>query len=230
MRDEFTQVMDRIPSEPLKVYVYLYNRSTVDTRVGMTQQEISRATRLSVGAVRESLGWLEEPTYRDAALKTVEPIVPFVLIYPRGKAHIIELVPPYVAENMEIRFTFEDTDSRRIGVLEKEVRRLASKRGSNKLTLYFKGERQALIAEIEGDLGRGLTHQETWMLSGLVHQFSVERIRKEWRTKAHQYDLDKPLVRMYAMFMNKAHGHNAPQNSEIKEVDYPTARRNDEPV
>lgn len=206
MNDMLAQVLPRIPPEPLRVYLYLKERASKDIRIGLTQQEVSRATRLSVGAVRESLGWLEKPYYRDAGLKepAEDELVGYIVLRKISNYYEIVLLTPW-ADGEKIKFTFDDTDSRRIEVLEKEIRRLSSRSVTqNKLSMYLKGERQHLIAEIEGDLGRSMTQQEVWLLSGMVHQFGPERVKKQWRQKAHQ--LDKPFVALYAMFMNKALG------------------------
>lgn len=222
MKAELVHIMNRIPPEPLRVYLYLLERASREIRIGLTQQEISRATRLSVGAVRESLGWLEQPFWHDAGL--VDDSVKdssFVSLRKISNYYEIVLLVPY-SEGEKIKFTFDDTDSRRIEVLEKEVRRLSSKSAQEgKVSIFLRGERQNLIAEIEGDLGRGLSKQETWLLSGIVHEFGPERVKKAWRQKAHE--LDKPIIALYAMFINKALGkgsqklgEKAPEDQEVR--------------
>jgi hypothetical protein len=194
----------------------------------MTQQEISRATGRSVGSVRQILGWLTEPTYKDANLKEPEALAPFIRIAPKGKTHIVTLLPPY-NDSREIRFSFEDTDSRRIKVLEDEVRRLATKDvQSSKLSLYLKGDKQALVAEIEGDLGRALSKQECFLMGGMIEMVGPDRVKTAWRTKAAY--LDKPVVALYAMFLNKALGQFVPKEEKVKEVHYPRITRDEEPV
>lgn len=219
MTDDLLLVQDRIPSEPKSVLLYLIQRSQSGTRVGLTQQEISRATRLSVGAVRESLGWLEKPHYHDAALKTMEPIAPFIAIKGKGKHHKITLLQPYIPEEREVAFTFEDTDSRRIATLEKEILRLTTTRvQTSKLSMYLKGERQQLIAEVEGDLGRPITVQESYLLGGMIEKFGPDRVRAQWRRNAHR--LDKPIVGLWAQFMNSAFGKSVKYEDKEPEVHY----------
>jgi hypothetical protein len=230
MRDELVQILSRVPSDALSVYLFVEARASLDTKVGLTQQEVSRATRLSVAAVRESLGWLEQPSYRDAGLKTIDPLAPFVSIDPKGKAYLITCLEPY-SDGRRLRFTFQDTDDRRIAVLETELRRLARNDPSSaRLSLYLKGERQALIREIEGDLGRPITVHEAFLLGELVSMVSVERVRTQWRTKAHQ--MSKPIIGITAMFKNKAFGakakHDVPE--EEGDVSYQPLVRDDTPV
>lgn len=235
MKDTLLQVLPRIPPEPLRVYLYLLERSSKDIRVGLSQQEVSRATRLSVGAVREALGWLATPHFVDAGLVSgTEPEMnPYITLRKISNYYEIILTTPY-GDGEKIKFTFEDTDSRRIETLEKEVRRIASKSvQQNRLSMYLKGERQQLIAEVEGDLGRSMTQQEVWLLSGIVHQFGPERVKKQWRQKAHQ--LDKPIIALYGMFMNKALGKSGDQlGDKVKEhegeVQYRKVIRTDELV
>lgn len=228
MRDEFLQVMDRVPNEALKVFLYLQGRASLDTRVGMTQQEISRATRLSVGAVRDSLGWLSSPSYIDAGLKTQEEIAPFISLRKVSNYFEVILLEPY-AQGEKIKFTFEDTDSRRIATLEQEVRRLATSRKQNsRLSLYIRGERGALLKEMENDLGRGLSQEEAFLMGGVMHMYGVERIRTAWRTKAAE--MDKPIVGIYATFMGRAHGASVVKQEQKKEVSYPRFTRTEELV
>lgn len=228
MKEELSQILHRIPSHALSVYLYIDHRSRLDIRVGLTQQEISRTTRLSVGAVREALGWLEQPSYRDAGLTKNDEIAPLIRIEKFKSAHKITMLPPY-SDNQEIRFTFEDTDQRRIKTLEDEIRRLAvPQRQTSRLSLYIKGERQQLISEIEGDLGRPLTVEEAYLLGGVTHQFGVERIKSAWRQKASR--LDKPVVGIYAMFMNQAFGKSVVSAEEPQEIEYQTYVRDEEIV
>lgn len=227
MQDELMHVFDRIPPHALSVYLYLAKHAELDTRVGVTQQEISRATRLSVGAVREALGWLEEPTYKDATLKTADVISPFIKITPAKGYHNITLLPPYAIES-RVRFTFEDTDDRRIAVLEKELRRLAGKTNRTRFSVYFRGEKHALLREIEGDLGRAVTVEEAFLLGGMTHVASVERVRVAWRTKAAQ--MDRPIVGLYAMFMRAAFGNVRKETKEIDDVEYQPIVRDESSV
>ena len=227
MRDAFVQTMDRMPSEALRVYLYLQHRARLDTKIGVTQQEISRATRLSVGAVRESLGWLVEPTYKDALLKA-EPILPYIKITKTEKAHAITLLEPY-EDTLRLHFTFEDTDSRRVAVLEKEIRRLAKTRGEKSdLSLYIKGDRASLLSEIESDLGRPLTQSEAFLMGGVLHHFGVDRVRSVWRRQAS--NMEKPIVGIYALFMNNAKGASVVEKEPRKEVSYRPFERTEELV
>lgn len=224
MQDELMDVMDRVPAHALSVYLFLSKRADLDTKIGMSQQEISRATRLSVGAVRDALGWLEQPMYKDATLKTVEEIAPFIRITPAKGYHNITLLPPYVDAEQRIRFTFEDTDDRRLANLEKEVRRLASRNPRSRFSTYFRGEKQALIREIEGDLGRAVSIEEAFLLGAMVHSAGVERVKAAWRKKASEHE--RPIIAIYAMFMQKAFGKVRKESQEQEsEVRYqPVAR------
>ena len=230
MRDELIQVLNRIPTDALSVFLYLESRASLDTKVGLTQQEVSRATRCAVGAVRDSLGWLEQPSYRDAGLKTIEPIAPFISITPKSNAHVITCLEPY-SDTRKLRFTFEDTDSRRIATLEQEIRRLSKVDPSTaRLSMYLRGERQALIREIEGDLGRPVHVAEAFLLGELVSMVSVERVRTQWRTKAPH--MDKPIIGLYAMFKNKAFGNKAQHDipEDEGEASHKPFVRDDTPV
>lgn len=224
MTDDLMLVQPRIPSEPKTVLFYLLQRSQSGTRVGLTQQEISRATRLSVGAVRESLGWLESPLYHDAALTTAEPIAPFISVKKKGKHHKIVLLPPYVSEEREVAFTFEDTDSRRIATLEQEILRLTTTRSqTSKLSMYLKGEKQQLIAEIESDLGRSITIQDAYLLGGMIEKFGPARVRTQWRRRAHT--MDRPVIGLWAMFMNEAFGKPVKMEDKESNVTYRTMEK-----
>lgn len=219
MTDDLMLIQDRIPAEPKTVLFYLLQRSQSGTRVGLTQQEISRATRLSVGAVRESLGWLESPQYHDAALTKAEPISPFIEVKKKGNHHKIVLLLPYVPEAREVAFTFEDTDDRRIATLEKEIFRLTTTRvQTTNLSMYLRGEKAQLIAEVEADLGRQITIQDAYLLGGMVEKFGPERVRAQWRRRAHT--MPRPIVGLWSMFMNDAFGKSAKVESKEPDVQY----------
>jgi len=213
------EVYDHIPHEYRSVYLYLVQRAQADARLGMTQQEVSRFTRLSVLAVREALGWLESPVTYDATRpKQVPEIAPFIKITASGKRHKITLLSPYVDDDLSIAFTFEDKDQQRIATLEKEVLRLSSvTKQPKKLSSFLKGERAAVISEIERDIGRNVTLDEAFMLGGVVLSFGPERLKGAWRTKAHQ--MNKPIRDICAMFFNQAFGKPVAKQ-EYKEVTY----------
>lgn len=234
MTDELMEIMDRIPPHALSVYLFMEHRSTLETKVGMTQQEISRATRLSVGAVRDALGWLEQPYYKDAGYamdvdhKQVDSIAPLIRIRPaQGKPyHNVTLLPPYVGKEQRIRFTFEDTDSRRLGNLEKEVRRLATKKNRSQFSIYFRGEKHAMMREIESDIGRAVSIEEAFLLGSMTALVGPERVKIAWRTKAA--DMDKPILALYAMFNRQAFGKVRKDVQERDAVEYKPIVRDEE--
>lgn len=228
MTESFVQVMNRIPPAALAVFVFLEDRSKMDTKIGVTQQEISRATGYSVGSVRSALGWLEDPTQQDSQLKDVGALGSFLTIKKYSNAYKITLLEPYVDVERWVRFTFEDFDSRRIETLEKELRRLSRDTGErNKLSMYVKGETQNMIAEIEGDLGRNLTIHEAFMLGEISSRVAKERILSAWRRKAHA--MKNPVVGIIAMFKNEAFGSLAKVEEEKEKV-YDRIIPNDDPV
>lgn len=228
MTESFIQVMSRIPPAALAVFVFLEDRSKMDTKIGVTQQEVSRATGYSVGVVRSSLGWLESPTYHDSQLQGDGGLGSFLTVKKFSNAYRITLLEPYVDVQRWVRFTFEDYDSRRIETLEKELRRLARDTGErNKLSMYVKGDTQNMIAEIEGDLGRNLTIHEAFLLGEVSSRVAKERILLAWRRKAHA--MKNPVVGIVAMFKNEAFG-NLAKVEEEKERVYDRIVPNHDPV
>lgn len=227
MNDYLLEVYDHIPNEYRSVYLYLVQRAQTDAKLGMTQQEISRFTRLSVLAVREALGWLESPVTFDATRpKQVPEIAGFIKTAPSGKRHKITLLTPYVDDSTDIPFTFEDKDQQRIATLEKEVMRLSSiKKQPKKLSSFLKGDRAQIISEIERDLGRNLSLDEAFMLGAVVMGFGPERLKGAWRTKAHQ--MKKPVRDIYSMFMNQAFGKPVAKE-EHKDISYRKLGKGDE--
>jgi hypothetical protein len=224
MNDALIQVMNRIPSHALSVFLFLQHRSELDTKIGLTQQEISRATGYSVGKVRESLGWLEYPDISDSLLVKQPQLSPFVKVAKYSNAYKVTLLEPYTSPERWVRFTFEDTDDRRIATLEKELRRLSTKtKQTSRLSLALQGAPQQLIAEIEGDLGRPLSIEEAFLLGRMVEGFGPERIRQAWRR--HAADLDNPIRGLYAMFMNKRFGAKNPREEKEVEVAYQKVTR-----
>jgi hypothetical protein len=220
MNDAVLQVQERIPLEALSVYTFLTARSDLDLKVGLTQQEISRTTRLSVGAVREALGWLEQPSYLDSALKVATEIAPFISVKKYSTAYKITLLQPY-SEERAIRFTFEDTDSRRIKLLEDEVRRLSKPVvQKSRLSMYLKGDKGSVIAEIESDLGRPITVEDAFLLGSILDGYGPERVRAAWRR--HAANLPNPIRGIYAMFIKERFGVRTFEKEErIEEFDYP---------
>lgn len=229
MNDALIQVMNKMPPHALSVFLFLEHRSRLDTKIGVTQQEVSRATGYSVDRVREALGWLERPPpITMAALKVAPELPPFVAVTAFSKAHKITLLEPYVVPERWVRFTFEDTDSRRIGVLENELRRLATKsRQTSRLALAIQGKPQQVIAQMEGDLGRPLTNEESYLLGAMIGQFGPERVKQAWNR--HAADMDDPMRGLYAMFMNKYFGKRAePSPEKDTEVAYQKITRDDQ--
>jgi hypothetical protein len=227
MNEATIQVMNRMPSHALSVFCFLEQRSLCDTKIGTTQQEVSRATGFSVGRVREALGWLSDPVSHDAALTTTRDIAPFIVVAKYSKAHKITLLAPYVEPERWMRFSFEDTDSRRIEALEKELRRIAqTSKQSSRLSLALQGKPQQIISEIESDLGRPLTTEEAYLIGALVEYGGPDRLKQAWRRHAHE--LDNPVRGLYAMFMKKRFGQKVEQPTKEAEVRYQKVTRNTE--
>lgn len=219
MNSHLLQAFSHMNPEARSVYSYLSERAEIDAKLGMTQQEISRHTRLSVDAVREVLGWLESPLYREGGKKSIGELSPFIKITASGKIHKVHLLEPYSDVKTSISFTFEDKDDQRIKTLEKEVLRLASSTRDNKrLSTFLKGERAAVISEIESDLGRNLSSVEAFMLGGVIWQFGPERLKGAWRTKA--FRMKNPVQGIAAMFANKAFGKPI-ERDFVPDVHYP---------
>lgn len=209
--------LSRMPNHALAVFLFLQERAAMDTRIGLTQQEIGRGTRLSVEAVRESLGWLSDPSCADALLQTPE-IAPFITISKFSNAHKITLLPPYVIEKVDIRFTFDDTDQRRIKVLEEELRRIAKTKGTDRLSIYLRGDRANIVGEIESDIGRTITKEEAFLLGAICEAYGTERLKTAWRR--HAPNNDRPIHAIYAMFLNKRFGQSVDYSEEMEEITY----------
>ena len=227
MNDALIQVMNRMPAHALSVFLFLEHRSLLDTKIGLSQQELSRATGYSVGRVREALGWLENPVTSDAMLVEVPTLAPFVSVVKYSSAHKIIVREPYLSPERWVRFTFEDTDDRRIANLEKELRRLAGKtRQTSRLALALQGKPQQLIAQMESDLGRALTNEESYLLGSIVFAYGADRVKMAWNKYAA--DLNNPIRDIYAMFMKKRFGNQPEHKDKEVEVEYQKVTRDDQ--
>lgn len=191
------------------VYYYLVERASADPKIGLTQQELSRHTGLSLAKIRQTLKELEE--------------LSFIAIKKSTKHSNIHLLEPYHAP-VKIPFTYEDTDDKRILVLEKEVLRLSRGNKENtRLSTLLKGERAEIVAEIERYTG-GLTLVEAYMIGQVISLYGPERLKTAWRTKAHA--VKNPVRDVCAMLLNKAYGSGF-KPDDTPEVTYRKFKRED---
>lgn len=192
------------------IFYYLVERVGADVKVGLTQQELSRHSGLSLDRVRGTLKLLQENG--------------FISVRASGKRHNIFLLEPH-HEEAKIPFTYEDTDDRRIHTLEKEVLRLSQgNRESRNLSTLLQGERAAVVGEIERYTG-GLTLIEAYLIGQALALVGPERLKKAWRTKAH--DMKNPVRGVTAMLLNKAYGSTFTGKEERASVVYRKFRRED---
>lgn len=193
------------------VYLYLVGRHEADPKVGLTQQELSRQTGLSLHKVRETLKILEEKL--------------FISVRPTSKKrHNIFLLEPHHSE-VKIPFTYEDTDDRRIHILEQEVLRLSQgNKEQRRLSTLLQGERAAVVGEIEAYTG-GLTLVEAYMLGQVISLLGPERLKAAWRKNAHA--MKDPVRGVSSMLLNKAYGSGFKPKEDKTEVTYRKFRRED---
>lgn len=192
------------------IYYYLVERVSVNPKIGLTQQELSRHSGLSLDRVRGTLKLLQENG--------------FISVRASGKRHNIFLLEPH-HEEVKIAFTYEDTDDRRIHTLEKEVLRLSQgNKESRNLSTLLQGERAAVVGEIERYTG-GLTLIEAYLIGQALALVGPERLKKAWRTKAH--DMKNPVRGVTAMLLNKAYGGVFTGKEERESVVYRKFRRED---
>ena len=192
------------------IYFYLVERAAANPKIGLTQQELSRHSGLSFDRVRGILKQMEEKGY--------------IKVTASGKRHNINLLEPF-HEPVRIAFTYEDTDDRRLLSLEKEVMRLSqgAKEGT-RLSTLLKGDRAEVVSEIERDTG-GLTLIEAYLVGQVIALVGPERLKKAWRTKAHE--MKNPVRGVCSMLLNKAYGNTfTPQ--EKPEVTYKMFVRREE--
>jgi len=208
-RSDLTAVIGDMLLEPRVVYYYLVERAEADPKVGLTQQELSRQTGLSLDRVRSSLKWLTEND---------------LIKITKGKNHyLIRLLEPY-HEEVKIPFTYDDTDDMRLATLEREVLRQAGAlKQSKSLSSVLNGERAQIIGEIERASG-GLSLVEAYMLGQAVALVGPERLKIAWRTKAHE--MKNPIRGVCSMLLNKAYGKHI-QREETPEVVYRKFKRED---
>lgn len=192
------------------IFYYLVERAGANPKVGLTQQELSRHSGLSLDRVRGTLKLLQENG--------------FISVRASGKRHNIFLLEPH-HEEVKIPFTYEDTDDRRIHALEKEVLRLSQGNKENrKLSSLLQGERAAVIGEIERYTG-GLTLVEAYLLGQALSLVGPERLKKAWRTKAH--DMKDPVRGVTAMLLRGAYGNTFKGKEETLNTVYRKFRRED---
>lgn len=189
------------------IYFYLVERAAANPKIGLTQQELSRHSGLSLDRVRGTLKQMEDKGY--------------IKVTASGKRHNINLLEPF-HEPVRIAFTYEDTDDRRLLALEKEVLRLSlASKENTRLSTLLKGERAEIVSEIERHTG-GLTLVEAYMIGQVIATVGPERLKKAWRTKAHE--VKNPVRGICSMLLNKAYG-NTFKPEEKPEVTYRKFKR-----
>lgn len=192
------------------IYFYLVERAAANPKLGLTQQELSRHSGLSLDRVRGILKQMEGNGY--------------LKVTPSGKRHNINLLEPY-HEPVRIPFTYEDTDDRRIIALEKEVLRLSlGAKENTRLSTLLKGERAEIVSEIERYTG-GLTLVEAYMIGQAIALVGPERLKKAWRTKAHE--MKNPVRDICSMLLNKAYGASFTPKDEKQDIVYRKLTRED---
>lgn len=192
------------------IYTYLVERVAASPKIGCTQQEISRHSGLSLDRVRGTLTALKDKEFLD--------------VRPSGKRYNIFLLEPY-HEKSKIPFTYDDTDDKRIKVLEQEVLRLSmGNKESRKLSSLLQGERAAVVGEIERHVG-GLTPVECYLVGQAMALVGPERLKNAWRQKAHE--MKDPVRGVTAMLLNRAYGKTFTAREDKPEVTYRKFRRED---
>ena len=204
--------MSTLTGDEFKVHLYLVNRAQMQSglKIGLTITELARQTNLSTNVAVSALTSLEVMEY--IRLEKTKRKNVFSLRSLKGlEEH--EVVTP-------IPFTFDDTDETKLKTLEAELLRLkvqyeqAGVGVQSTLRNVIKGDKRELIIEIEGDLGRGLTTNEAFLLGEILRGFGTERAKKAWRGKAHA--AKNPIPALYAILNNGALGSGAKEKAATK--------------
>lgn len=204
-----------MPDFAIRTYLALLGER--DGGVGTTIKSLSRNNGVSEADIRRGLSWLESPTVGMYAESEVE-IPVYILVEKKSKYIVIDMSIYYCTEKHRIKFSFDDTDQTRLRKVEDQNKKLAMKNDNpyerSSLTLNMRGHFKPFIAQVEQDLGRTVTVEESFMLGSMLDMYGLERVEPQWRR--YRYTTENPLRAIYAMFKNGANGKGKwkPKNIE----------------
>jgi hypothetical protein len=196
-----------LPSDAVKVYLALLERNEAQKllKVGLTLNELARSCDLGPTQTKRTLLLLVD---EDLVTINIDDKKMTILV---KDANEPKLIP----------FSMKNTDETKIATIEAEMRRLEKeyaasvlKRSSN-IANVFKGDEAAIIQEIEGDLGRGISQIESYLLGKSMAGFGPERVKAVWRKSAMM--AKNPMRTLYAMLWRNSAGMPTVQK-EVKHV------------
>ena len=151
---------------------------------------------MSVLVVEDAIKWLRK--YPEDK--------PFLTLTKKETYYTLKLGSLYVDEAMSIPFTFDNTDQKRIAMLEKELltQRLGTKyTDTSGLAEGISEVEAAIVQEIERTLARGLTITEAYYLSRIISSYGTQRVINTFRG---QRRAKEPLRAAYAILTKGGKG------------------------
>lgn len=202
-----------MPADYVKIYLWLLERSKLDVKIGLTITELAMNANVGIQTICEALPWLEEEKMLRVEKKT--------------KHHLLYLDSYWTGnESKPIPFTYEPSDDTRRAKAEEALRNLQRERQQEKggersgVTNFLKGEEQQVVGEIERDLGRSLTHGESYYLGKTFATFGPQRVKDVWRRQAAT--AREPVRALYAILWKGARGKPAKEKETRDQgVKYP---------
>lgn len=210
IKREFIEQLRTMPGDVLKVYLYLLERQKrqAELKIGLSLPELARQTDLGTEATKHALWWLGEKQLIELQKKSNHDLILIHEFYPGEKP-------------IPIPFTYKNTDEGKIVKVEQELHRLQMQttrdilRRESGIANACKGEERNVVMEIERDLGRGFTREESYLLGRCMSAFGPDRVQATWRRSA--FSAKNPIPALSAMMWNKSVGKPAKPREEKEE-------------
>lgn len=212
-REFVTERLDDFDGDTLKIYLALIERAKQELKVGLTLSELARIANVGTKTAKRAMEFLVAEGY--------------VNLVEHSNHYKLDINEYWIGEKTKtLSFSYKNTDEERLRIAEKEIYRLTQsyKRDILKersgVTTFLRGDAQAVVAEIERDLGRGLEHGESYYLGYLISSYGAGRVKDVWRKQAAT--AKSPVRALYAILVKGGRGTPNPQKEYIDtDVKYP---------
>lgn len=216
-REFVTERLETLDGDTLKIYLVLIERAKQELKMGLTIQELARLANVGTITAKRAIEFLASEGY--------------INLVAHSDYFKLDINEYWVGEKTKtFSFSYKNTDENRLKVAERELYRLTQnyKRDILKersgVTTFLKGDEQAVVAEIERDLGRGFTHGESYYLGRLISSYGPERVKDVWRRQAAT--AKNPMRALYALLTAGQRGTKREQREYVDtDVKYPTLEK-----
>lgn len=191
---QWLDMQGQIPTDYFRVLSALVSRASADIPLGLSANELSRLSGMSVLNVENALDWLKKHPEGK----------PLIGMRKQKEHYRLSFDEFYFGQGYILAYTKDYTDHKRLAVLEQEFTAKHRNKYPDRsgLSQQLQAPDNAIAEEVEYTLGRALTITEAYFLGKLLAWYGGDGGRRFLQVFRQQRDAAAPLRNTWVILRN----------------------------